>query len=80
MRSNADRLLDFVEWEPVPAPENPDGLPYLTHRGVLNLPGIELQCGVLSTGERIFYGPVIDAMVEGLRELDAGRSAGGDSE
>jgi len=63
-----DQLLDTVQWEVVegPLPDNPDGLPHITHKGVLNLGGIELPCAVLSDGQRIFYGELIDEMMANL--------------
>jgi hypothetical protein len=54
-RSPIDTLLDTVNWNSVEPPgENPDGLPYPTHTGTLQIAGYTLDCLVLNTGERIF--------------------------
>ena len=72
MRSPLDKLLDSVDWEPVEythAP-SPDGLPHMVSQGVLRIGGIELQCAVLSDGERIFYGPEIEALMGCMSERE----------
>ena len=65
-----DKLLDAVEWEECPGdPPEDDSVPYMTHKGVLRIGNIELPCAVLSDGQRVFYGDLIEQM---LRELGVG--------
>jgi hypothetical protein len=64
-----DMLLNGVEWESVEPPETPGDLPYITHRGILRICGVDLPCAVLSTGQRVFYGDEIEAMIESVVEL-----------
>jgi hypothetical protein len=68
-----DRLLDTVDWVPVEYTKDPSvsssDLPYMTHKGILKIGGIELPCAVLSNGERIFYGEFIDELLAELGKL-----------
>lgn len=49
------RLLDALSWEPIPeAHPGDDGMPYATHRGVLELRELRLRCYTLNDGRRIF--------------------------
>lgn len=62
-------LLDTVEWTAQPKPGESIDLPWATHTGVLSIGGIELECAVLSDGQRVFTGELIEEMVEGVRAL-----------
>ena len=58
-RSPVERLLDGVAWTAVPGPapapgDNPDGLPYATHTGTLEIGGLRLEVAQLSDGRRVF--------------------------
>lgn len=47
-------LLDRLTWEPVPGVAPSDGLPFVTHQGVLTLPDLPpLRVYVLNTGVRV---------------------------
>jgi hypothetical protein len=51
-----DKILDTLEWIPVEESgcgDDCDGLPYVTHRGMLNVAGIELEVFQLSSGQRV---------------------------
>jgi hypothetical protein len=62
MTTPVDRLLDGVTWRPEPPPAVTGGLPYVTHSGVLRIPGLpDLRCYVLSNGKRIFDAEDIEA-------------------
>lgn len=49
-------MLDKVNWVVIPRPDDFDsqGIPYATHRGILNIMGNELECFILDDGRRIF--------------------------
>lgn len=66
-----EELLSNVDFKPCDPPrDNPDGLPYMTHTGVLKIgDNIELPCAVLSNGQRIFYGDSIEEMMTTLGNL-----------
>lgn len=49
-----EQMLDAVQWEAVESTPSTTGLPHVTHRGILNIFGHELDCFVLSDGRRIF--------------------------
>ncbi len=53
--SPIDAYLDQqVKWELVAPPaSNPDGLPYATHSGILEIMGNRLRCHRLSDGQAI---------------------------
>lgn len=48
-----DVMLDAVVWEAVPPSKTGSGLPYPTHKGILEIAGYKLNVLVLSTGERV---------------------------
>lgn len=52
-RPPIERLLDDIDWKPLPEPTEIDGLPYATHEGVLHIADIELRVYQLNTGERV---------------------------
>jgi hypothetical protein len=54
MPNAADRLLDTVEWQKLPPPDeaNLDGT-YATHQGTLTIGDTTLRCYVLSDGQRL---------------------------
>lgn len=48
-------MLDKLTWEVVAQPDtNPDGIPFVTHEGILDLCGLKIRVVQLNTGERIF--------------------------
>jgi hypothetical protein len=59
-----DFLLDSISWIECPPPEepSPEGLPYVTHEGVLQLGGYRLRCYVLSSGVRIIDAKDMEAL------------------
>lgn len=55
MKKPIDSLLDSVEWQQEePQAPSPDGIPHVTHHGVLNIGGFELRCYRLSDGQSVF--------------------------
>lgn len=55
MKKPIDRMLDSVEWEKVEWPEKPEpGMLYATHRGVLKISDMQIECVVLNDGQRLF--------------------------
>lgn len=48
-----DILLDQVEYKPTNAEPNAEGIPYVTHEGILNFADISITVLVLNTGQRI---------------------------
>ena len=63
-------ILDSVAMQPTGMVPDDDGLPVLTHQGVLKLFGHKLQCGRLSNGKTIFYGEEFEKL---LAELLSGK-------
>lgn len=56
MNDQIPAILTGVEWTEHPAPkQTDDGLPYVTHSGVLNLFHHELRCFRLSDGKAVFH-------------------------
>jgi hypothetical protein len=51
--SAVELLLNTVEWHETGMTDDGDDLPYPTHKGVLNIGGIELKCYRLSNGKRV---------------------------
>jgi len=58
-------LLDQVRWIPMPrADEAEPGLPYATHEGLLDLPGLgRVPVYQLNTGERVFDSETLEQLV-----------------
>lgn len=54
MKAPVERLLDQVEWLPLPPNDEPGDLPYATHEGILRIGDLELKCYTLNTGARVF--------------------------
>jgi hypothetical protein len=48
-----EAILDKIEYKPTGRTEGQEGLPYVTHEGILRLGEAELTVYVLNTGERI---------------------------
>jgi hypothetical protein len=46
-------MLDALDWQPAGPEPDPDGLPTVTHRGVLTIAGVELHVFRLSDGRRV---------------------------
>lgn len=55
MSTPLEMMLDGVEWKALPPPdtEDPDGLPYVTHEGVLHIGEAALDVFQLSNGQRV---------------------------
>lgn len=59
--SNFEELFSAAAWEPINTgvtiaerlKAEADGVPYATHRGIIKIAGLELECFQLSTGDRI---------------------------
>lgn len=67
--SPIEKVVADVPVHPVPPPEQPDStIPYVTHKGSLNMGGITLDVVVLNTGERLVTGEFITQMLEGLQQ------------
>lgn len=65
-----DHIFNGVDWKPAPPPKNiNECLPYVTHVGVLNLGGITIECVVLSDGQRLLTGEVIEALVASCKKI-----------
>ena len=58
-------LLDQVAWTPMPPADDAEpGLPYATHEGVLDLPGLgRVPVYQLNTGERVFDGETLERLL-----------------
>ena len=52
-KSPIDMMLDGVVWKACEKPDNPDGLPYTTHEGVLTIMGHGFRVYQLDNGQRI---------------------------
>jgi hypothetical protein len=48
-----EAILDSLEYVPTNAQPNEEGIPYVTHEGVLQLGEISIKVCVLNTGKRI---------------------------
>lgn len=49
-----EMILDQVQWAAVPEDfQIQDGLPYVTHEGILNIAGLKLNVLQLSNGHRV---------------------------
>jgi hypothetical protein len=46
-------MMDDADWQPLYNEDRPDGLPYATHFGILNIGGNELRVFQLNTGKRV---------------------------
>ena len=46
-------ILDRVNFTEVPPPEAPEGLPFVTHEGIMNIAGHCLRCYRISDGRAI---------------------------
>lgn len=69
MSAPLDTLLDRVDWQPLPTEtDNGDGLPHATHKGVLTIGAVKLECYVLNDGRRVFMGDTIERILDGLRD------------
>ena len=72
MSNPVDLLLDKVDWREIPPPsDNDEMLPYLTHRGELRIGDMTLECGVLNTGQRIFFGEAMDELVASMKHIES---------
>lgn len=63
-----ERLIDAVEMTPLDCDMPPvdDGIPYVTHEGVLSIGGCELKVYRLNTGERFFDAESVERFFGGL--------------
>lgn len=61
------RLIDAVDMQPVEILANPDGdIPYVTHKGVLNLGGLALPVMRLSDGRAVVSDEGMDLFIQWL--------------
>ena len=69
MKNPTERLLDAVEWTPTWLAGEPGDseITYATHTGELKIGEVTLKCAVLNTGQRVFYGEVIEGLVAGIK-------------
>lgn len=68
VKTPIDKLIDEVNFIPTNAQPNEEGLPYVTHEGVLKLMGIEIQVVQLSTGQRVIPQTEIDKLFSKPKE------------
>lgn len=61
-------MLDAVQWEEVPPPfhRNVNGIPHVTHKGVLEVGDKKLTCYQLSDGRRVFDAGHVEAFFDGV--------------
>lgn len=63
MKTPIEQLLDTVDWqEGNPEPDD-SGLPYATHKGVLELFGVKLRCYRLNDGRALFHADDFHALL-----------------
>ena len=53
MKTPTEQMLDTLDYTPTNDKPNKDGLPYVTHEGILQLGEISIKVYVLNTGQRI---------------------------
>lgn len=63
-----EALLDTVDWQELPPPEEPVEGRYATHRGILSIAGKELEFYVLDNGQRVFTYESVHAFFGGDEE------------
>jgi hypothetical protein len=65
--NGTERALQQITWEPVSGvvETGDDGLPYVTHSGILRIGAFELQCFLLNTGERVIEQSALEAFLGG---------------
>lgn len=66
MKQPIDMMLDGIDWVPAQQAESvaDDGLPYVTHTGVLDIAGHKLRVHQLSNGQRVIAHEDLDALFE----------------
>ncbi len=71
------QLVEAVEVHPVPAPDPlPADMPYVTHQGILKLgPSTEIEVSVLSNGQRVLTGEIVDSLMEQFKCPPSGFAA-----
>lgn len=52
-KSPIESMLDNIEYTPTNAEPNKEGLPYVTHEGIMQIGDVSLKVCVLNTGKRI---------------------------
>ena len=73
MKTPIEMLLDGVTWQQAERqPDIPDGLPWATHEGVLEIAGNKLRCYRLSDGRAIFNAEDIHAFFGETLSANAG--------
>lgn len=67
MKTPIELLLDGVQWQEVSQrDDNTDGLPWVTHEGVLEIAGAKLRCYRLNTGQAIFDADDVQDYIGGM--------------
>lgn len=61
-------MFNNVDWASVEAPANPEGMPYPTHQGILDIMGHQFRCYRLNTGEAIINADDFAAFFNGESE------------
>jgi hypothetical protein len=66
-------ILDRIEWTPDDPPDdNPDGLPTVTHHGILKIGDVSLRVYQLSDGNRVIDGEDFEAFFAGMPGVEEG--------
>ena len=73
MKAPIEMMLDGVTWVPAveerpTGPDNSDGIPFVTHEGVLDLMGYQLRCYRLSSGQTVFNAEDIETFFADLAD------------
>lgn len=67
--SPMERMLDAVEWTPIPNTFATVGIPYATHEGSLEIGETSLRVYQLSNGQRIIDGEDFEAFFSSLTDI-----------
>ena len=65
-----DAMLDALEWRAIDPYPSPDGLPIVTHEGILNLMGVDLRVYRLSDGNRVIHNEDMGRLFETMAGKD----------
>ncbi len=68
MKTPIEILLDRIDWAKTEG-VGESGLPYETHRSILQIGNIELECVQLSNGQRVFTEESLERAMPGWREM-----------
>ncbi len=65
-KSQIEVILDKLEYTPTGAQPNKEGLPYVTHEGVLQIGDTSIKVCVLNTGQRIIPTDELERILGGI--------------